>query len=289
MISEAYVFIDGLEERPIICGLFRLDSRQRKGTFVYGQSYLKHPKAFALDPLRLPLTEQSLSNTLNHGVFGVLADAGPDAWGKKLILGLHGTKPANDLEYLLAGSGYGVGMLNFSLSRTTTKRKQNRNSIGDLGQLTRKVAEADAAGSYSYGQLAEFIRYKTATPEKAEELFRCMVFNVFIGNTDDHSRNHAMLYSLADARWRLSPAYDITPVNSSRIHGIGIGALGRSGTIENLSSQASRFGLNSAKAEKIIEQTREYSRQWPLLFKQFAAVSDTDLERLKGIIPGISQ
>ena len=397
MISEAYVFIDGLEAEPIICGLFKLNTAQRKGSFVYGKSYLAHPKAFAIDPLRLPLTDHTITNTLNKGVFGVLADAGPDAWGKKLILGLHTTKPQNDLEYLLAGSGYGVGAITFSLSKTAAKPKHNKNSMTQLSQLirhkelilqdqqlsdeakkafefgqsmggarpktqisdnglvylakfnrpddlfnvvraehatmsmarelgietantrvettphgdvllverfdldngrpadhflsansiiqTRKVAEADLSGTYSYGQLAEFIRHKSAEPQQTTELFKRMVFNVFIGNTDDHSRNHAMLYSLATARWCLSPAYDITPVNSSAIHGIGIGEFGRLGTVENLLSQASRFGLNAAQAKKIINETREYCRHWPKLFKTLANISTADLERLKGVIP----
>ena len=44
-----------------------------------------------------------------------------------------------------------------------------------------------------------------------EELWRRLVFNVLISNTDDHLRNHGFLYSGRDG-WRLSPAYDLNPV-----------------------------------------------------------------------------
>ncbi|MFT5162279.1 MAG: serine/threonine-protein kinase HipA [Alteromonadaceae bacterium] len=39
-ITEAYVFIDGLEDQPLICGQFRLDTSKGKGTFIYGKSHL---------------------------------------------------------------------------------------------------------------------------------------------------------------------------------------------------------------------------------------------------------
>ncbi len=42
-----------------------------------------------------------------------------------------------------------------------------------------------------------------------EELFRRMVFNALISNTDDHPRNHALI--APTAKWELSPAYDLTP------------------------------------------------------------------------------
>ncbi len=43
------------------------------------------------------------------------------------------------------------------------------------------------------------------------QLWRRVVFNVLISNTDDHLRNHGFLYE--DHRgWRLSPAYDLNPV-----------------------------------------------------------------------------
>lgn len=43
------------------------------------------------------------------------------------------------------------------------------------------------------------------------ELFRRMIFNAVVGNDDDHPRNHAMVYSHAERRWRLSPAFYVVP------------------------------------------------------------------------------
>ena len=396
-ITDAWVFVDGLQDNPVLCGRFHLDSQRQVGRFVYGKSWLARPDAFALDPLSLPLTESVMTTRVNKGVFGVLADAGPDAWGRRLMLTLHTTKPRNALEELLAGAGYGVGALMLSLSRNSAKTKTSPNRIDSLAALVRgkdellsdidlpnevrqaflsgqslggarpktqvidgetvylakfnrpddlfnmaraehaamtlasevgievaqthikstphgdvllvkrfdlqsnrpnhhflsanslfnkrSVNERDLATGYSYGALADFIRHKTAQPKQATELYKRMVFNAFIGNTDDHARNHALLYSFGSQQWRLSPAYDITPVNNTQIHGIGIGEKGRIANQDNLLSQAVRFGLRQADAKKIIQQIQEAVTDWPLHFKRSADVSDADLERLKGVIP----
>ncbi len=42
-------------------------------------------------------------------------------------------------------------------------------------------------------------------------LWRRIVFNILISNTDDHLRNHAFLYDGTEG-WRLAPAYDLNPV-----------------------------------------------------------------------------
>ncbi|MEI8651163.1 hypothetical protein P4S73_29860 [Paraglaciecola sp. Hal342] len=51
MTSEAYVFIDGLEDTPVICGVTRIKDNGKPGQFRYGKSYLGRPDAFPLDPL----------------------------------------------------------------------------------------------------------------------------------------------------------------------------------------------------------------------------------------------
>ncbi|XPF94261.1 type II toxin-antitoxin system HipA family toxin [Colwellia sp. RE-S-Sl-9] len=396
MISKAYVFIDGLEDKPIVCGAVTLDVKKQYGEFRYGKSYLARADAFPLDPLNLPLSNNIYKTTNQRGMFGVLADAGADSWGEKVILSLHNTKPKNALEFLLAGAGMGVGSLVFSLSSLTSKLKINKNTLGDIPLLLRakdailndeeipkeakkafeygssmggarpkttvsdgnitylakfnraddlfnhakvenasmnmlkeltghvahtKVLETnngdvllverfDLEGirpthhfisanslinlrsinpsllvdTYSYGFLSEFILKHGSVPEDAAELFQRMVFNVFIGNTDDHTRNHAFLYSFKNKDWRLSPAYDVLPININGQHGMGIGTDGRNGTVENLLSQAKRFGLKRFKAEKIIKETLDLVSEWRRYFKNHG-VGDGDLERLKVVIP----
>jgi serine/threonine-protein kinase HipA len=64
----------------------------------------------------------------------------------------------------------------------------------------------------SYLEIADVLRqHGAATADDLSRLWRRMVFNVLISNTDDHLRNHGFLYT-GLAGWRLSPAYDLNPV-----------------------------------------------------------------------------
>ena len=372
MTSEVYVFVDELEVRPIICGVAVLDSKKGVGRFRYGLSYLNRPDAFPLDPLNLPLTQDEFVTTVNGGIFGVLADAGADAWGRRVILSLHTTTPQNELEFLIAGGGMGVDALMFSLSRHCSKSKINKNTLGDIPHLLQSkeailkgkdippeakrvfefgssmggarpkslVVDGDdtylvkfnrnddlfnfakveyatmqmlaelpievasnklletpdgdvllvkrfenhllrpthhfisahslihlnrvnnqvAKERYSYGFIAEVLRRYSSEPTDAHQLYWRMVFNVLMGNTDDHARNHALMYCFTNKQWRLSPAYDVLPISNTRQHGLGIGELGRVGSMDNLLSQSTRFALKLVKARKVIAQIQELTR-----------------------------
>lgn len=60
-----------------------------------------------------------------------------------------------------------------------------------------------------YKTLLHLTGYLTQDPKQVEAMFRLMAFNVFADNKDDHARNFSFIYR--DGRWRLAPAYDLTP------------------------------------------------------------------------------
>ncbi len=63
----------------------------------------------------------------------------------------------------------------------------------------------------SYLELAQFLTDQGAnTKEDLAQLWRRIVFNIAVSNTDDHLRNHGFIYH--NNGWILSPAYDINPV-----------------------------------------------------------------------------
>ena len=64
----------------------------------------------------------------------------------------------------------------------------------------------------SYLEIVDALRQHGLAPKAdMEALWRRMVFNILISNTDDHLRNHGFLYE-GQQGWRLSPAYDMNPV-----------------------------------------------------------------------------
>jgi len=80
--------------------------------------------------------------------------------------------------------------------------------------LLGKIDGANAAENTSYLHLAEFLQRQGADPNRdMEELWRRIVFNICISNSDDHLRNHGFL--LTSKGWELSPAYDLNPVTNA--------------------------------------------------------------------------
>ena len=66
------------------------------------------------------------------------------------------------------------------------------------------------AAHASYEALADIVRARfTAPAETLAELFTRMTFNILVGNTDDHARNHAAFWD--GESLTLTPAYDICP------------------------------------------------------------------------------
>ncbi|KAB0545590.1 HipA domain-containing protein, partial [Pseudomonas palleroniana] len=64
----------------------------------------------------------------------------------------------------------------------------------------------------SYLEIAEVLVREGAAPDlDLRELWRRIVFNMLVSNTDDHLRNHGFLLQPGRG-WRLSPAYDMNPV-----------------------------------------------------------------------------
>lgn len=64
----------------------------------------------------------------------------------------------------------------------------------------------------SYLEIADALRqHGAAAKEDLAQLWRRIVFNVMISNTDDHLRNHGFRLHGGNYGWRLAPAYDLNP------------------------------------------------------------------------------
>lgn len=108
--------------------------------------------------------------------------------------------------------------------RERTRRGWTRRAI--VSGLTLLGLDERLAAHASYEELADIVRARFTEPATAlRELFARMTFNVLVGNTDDHARNHAAFW---DGAWHtLTPAYDICPQSRTgreasqamRIHG----------------------------------------------------------------------
>lgn len=81
-----------------------------------------------------------------------------------------------------------------------------------VSALTLLGLDEMAARHATYPDLADVLRTRApARTATLHELFRRIVVNVLVGNTDDHARNHAAFYDVHDTTLRLTPAYDVCP------------------------------------------------------------------------------
>jgi len=111
--------------------------------------------------------------------------------------------------------------------------------------------------SGSYGRLAlEMAKFSESVAADREELYRRMVFNCCISNTDDHERNHGFIADDTPGFYRLSPAYDMVPRQHNterRYQALAIGDEGHAATRENILSNCTAFGLHREQAMQILE------------------------------------
>lgn len=93
-----------------------------------------------------------------------------------------------------------------------TKTNERFHFASALTLLAYKDGQDHSDGA-SYLELVEFLMNNGANVNQdLEELWRRIVFSIWVSNTDDHLRNHGFI--LSDKGWLLSPAYDINPVKT---------------------------------------------------------------------------
>ncbi|MCH8533111.1 MAG: type II toxin-antitoxin system HipA family toxin [Saccharospirillum sp.] len=154
---------------------------------------------------------------------------------------------------------------------------------GESALNIRKIRETDFAKDYSYAGLAAIIRKLSddARPD-LKELYTRMVFNVAIGNTDDHLKNHGFVFS-SSSGWRLAPVFDLLPhPEQLSDHAIGIGLQGRLSSIENALSRPGVFGLSDIEARSVVRQVLEVAAEARSYFIKYG-VPEADCRTLANI------
>ncbi len=113
----------------------------------------------------------------------------------------------------------------------------------------------------SYLEIAEFIQFSGINiTENLHQLWRRIVFNIAVSNTDDHLRNHGFL--LTDAGWELSPAYDINPSTDRNMLALNIDLEDNSLDFELAKSVGKYFQLNKAEMDIIINEIIAIVKNW---------------------------
>lgn len=167
-------------------------------------------------------------------------------------------------------------------------RRFDRAGEQRLHAVSAYVALRAVGEELGYPQLAQLLRRLAPAAQIArqqEQLFRRMVFNILIDNTDDHEKNHALLRQ-PDGTWLLAPAFDVLPA----AQGLGyqalvVGDAGAESTLGNALSQVRAFGLKPAAARAIVEEVARCVEGWKAHFAA-AGVRPADIDMLAQYLDG---
>ena len=119
--------------------------------------------------------------------------------------------------------------------------------------------------SHSYMEFADALRQHGASPKRdAQAIWRRIVFNILISNSDDHLRNHGFLWD-GPAGWTLSPAYDLNPVPTDirpRVLTTSINLDDGTASLDLAFEVASYFELDPDTARKIAGEVGRAVASW---------------------------
>ena len=155
------------------------------------------------------------------------------------LCGLH--VPEAKLEKF---SNLGSTYLVKRFDRILNKRVHFASAMTLLG----KTDGASAADGTSYLDIAAFMKSYGAQPRQdLVELWKRIVFNMAVSNTDDHLRNHAFIFT--ENGWRLSPLYDVNPVPYGDELSLNVDEGDNSINIDLAIQTAARFGISETDAK----------------------------------------
>lgn len=181
------------------------------------------------------------------------------------------------LAYLLAINA-GIDMAESRLERIAgkydtffTKRfdrdKQERIHFASAMTMTGRNEELIRDETPSYLDIVEFIQFSgTHVDEDLKQLWRRIIFNILISNTDDHLRNHGFI--LTNEGWRLSPAYDVNPSIEKNWLALNIDMDSNMLDIELAKSVGPFFRLSEKKMNTILDEVKSSVFNWQRVAKQ---------------------
>jgi serine/threonine-protein kinase HipA len=147
------------------------------------------------------------------------------------------------------------------------REKKNRIHFASAMTMTgnNEILIRDAPASYL--DIAEFIRFSgCAVDEDLKQLWRRIIFNILISNTDDHLRNHGFI--LTGKGWRLSPAFDINPSIDKEGLSLNIDMNNNLPDVDLAKTVGQYFRLSEKEMNNIIDEVKAAVSKWQTAAKE---------------------
>ena len=144
------------------------------------------------------------------------------------------------------------------------RQKQERIHFASAMTMTGKNEELIRDETPSYLDIVEFIQFSGAhVTEDLHQLWKRLIFNILISNTDDHLRNHGFI--LTPEGWRLSPAFDLNPSIDKEGLALNIDMDKNSLDIDLAKSVGAYFRMEKIEMDSVIDQVRSVVSGWQKL------------------------
>jgi serine/threonine-protein kinase HipA len=157
---------------------------------------------------------------------------------------------------------------------------QGARRIPMLSALTLLDSEWNGAHhrDWRYAAVADEMRRRGVPDTDLQALFKRMCYNALVGNSDDHPRNHAVIW--VDGGWRLSPMYDVLPMleeGPAQTLAMAVGREGSQISRANMLSHHAHFALTREHAEHLLVEVAGWEDELKAYYAQVLAGSDLDM------------
>lgn len=162
------------------------------------------------------------------------------------------------------------------LTKRFDRESGNRIHFASAMTMTGNTEESLKSTTPSYLDIVDVIEnYGTNIDENLKQLWRRMVFNIAVSNTDDHLRNHGFI--LNEKGWELSPAYDLNPSIEKDGLALNIDMDDNALDFELVKSVGEYFRLSGSEMDIITKEVLAAVGNWRSVAKQIGIPNSQQL------------
>lgn len=157
------------------------------------------------------------------------------------------------------------------LSRRFDRREDGKRIHFASAMTLLGLNDGDNANTgHGYLDIVDFILQNcTNVEDNLQELYRRVAFNICIGNTDDHFRNHGFL--LTAKGWTLAPDYDINPT-LNEYQSLLINSYTNKSDLNELLNSCEEYMLQKHIARQIISEVLNTVKYWQSLSNRLGII-----------------
>ena len=172
------------------------------------------------------------------------------------------------------------GQYHTFLTKRFDRETEKRIHFASAMTMTGNTEDIIKESAPSYLEIVEFIEnYGVDVEANLHQLWRRIVFNIAISNTDDHLRNHGFI--LTEKGWVLSPAYDLNPSIEKDGLSLNIDMDDNALSFDLAKSVGEYFRLNNTEMETILNEVLSVVKNWKTVAQEIG-IKNAEIELMAG-------